>query len=320
MVSKTETFNTDKFMKKLITSFLLLCLLMPARPALAWNGAGHMITGAIAYSDLERNDPGALKKTVAILKKHPEYESRWQPMLAKVAEGDRDTLLFMLAAKWPDDIRRNPTYDRPTWHYINIPFKPQGQPDTVVVKQPPDVNILSAIQENLNILNSNISDGEKAIALCWIFHLYGDIHQPLHTSTLFTTQFPEGDRGGTRFYIKPKADRGTISLHSFWDGLLGRADRFQPVRNRATQLRLTNGRSTFPQLRDKDFINWAKEESFPLAVGDGYLNGRLQGGSTKEEGEVLPAGYAQDSQAIAEKQVTLSGYRISDELKQLFRN
>ncbi len=24
----------------------------------------------------------------------------------------------------------------------------------------------------------------------WVFHLVGDVHQPLHTVALFTTQFP----------------------------------------------------------------------------------------------------------------------------------
>jgi len=32
--------------------------------------------------------------------------------------------------------------------------------------------------------------------LTWLFHLIGDIHQPLHSTALFSTKlFPEGDRG-----------------------------------------------------------------------------------------------------------------------------
>ena len=37
---------------------------------------------------------------------------------------------------------------------------------------------------------------ERAVAMCWVFHLIGDAHQPLHVTQLYSTQFPKGDRGG----------------------------------------------------------------------------------------------------------------------------
>lgn len=306
-------------MKRLIVTFVSLFLLALPHPVLAWNKAGHMITGAIAYSDLQTNDPQALQKVISILKEHPEFNSRWASQLAQIGIADQDLYLFMLAARWPDDIRGDDDYDHPTWHYINIPFKPDGQPDSVVTRQPDPENILTAIQENLDILASNASDEDKAVALCWLFHLYGDIHQPLHTTALFTTQFPEGDRGGTRFYIKVKPmNRSTISLHKFWDDLVGRSQNLQTVRNRATQLRLSNDRSTLPELADTNFQDWAKPESYEISVRDAYKNGTLKGSTDKQDGEVLPADYASTVQPLAEKQVTLSGYRISDELKKLF--
>jgi hypothetical protein len=50
------------------------------------------------------------------------------------------------------------------------------------------VNILTALTENESVVKKE-SDGErKAIALAWLFHLTGDIHQPLHTAQLFTVQ------------------------------------------------------------------------------------------------------------------------------------
>ena len=43
---------------------------------------------------------------------------------------------------------------------------------------------------------ANETDPErKAVALAWLFHLVGDIHQPLHTAQLFTVEYPKGDRG-----------------------------------------------------------------------------------------------------------------------------
>jgi len=52
------------------------------------------------------------------------------------------------------------------------------------------VNILTAMAENESVVK-NESDGERrVIALAWLFHLVGDIHQPLHTTQLFTVDYP----------------------------------------------------------------------------------------------------------------------------------
>ena len=48
----------------------------------------------------------------------------------------------MLAARWPDDIRGKKKYDHPKWHYINYPFKPAGQPDSVKPAEPGEENIV----------------------------------------------------------------------------------------------------------------------------------------------------------------------------------
>ena len=44
---------------------------------------------------------------------------------------EQDLYLFMLAATWADDIRRKEGYDKGRWHYISIPYKPEGQPESV---------------------------------------------------------------------------------------------------------------------------------------------------------------------------------------------
>jgi hypothetical protein len=47
------------------------------------------------------------------------------------------TRLFMQAARWADDIRtRDKAQNRPPWHYVDLPFKPEGQPDSVQVREP----------------------------------------------------------------------------------------------------------------------------------------------------------------------------------------
>ena len=290
-------------------------------PAWAWNGAGHMTTGAIAYQELARKDPIALAKVIAILKANPERENLWSSQLAQVEESEQEQLLFMLAARWSDDIRRDNRYDHPKWHYINLPYKPDSEPEAVRINQPEEENILTALKQNLAVLTSKAEDRDKSVALCWLFHLVGDVHQPLHTTTLFTEKFPNGDRGGTRFYIKVRPEnRTTISLHKFWDDAVGSAKRFQTVSNRATRLRLipTLSRSNLPELAETDFNNWAKEESFELAKEVSYLNGTLEGSTERDNGAVLPPNYIGQAKIVAQKQVVLAGYRLADLLAQLY--
>ncbi len=68
-------------------------------------------------------------------------------------------------------------------------------------KPPASVNILTALAENERIAKTNNDPGRRANALSWLFHLVGDIHQPLHSAQIFTTDYPNGDRGGNAIYV-----------------------------------------------------------------------------------------------------------------------
>jgi S1/P1 Nuclease len=126
---------------------------------------------------------------ISLLEKHPWYANQWQARLQNVSvvERERDLVLFMQAARWPDDIRiQDKGQNRPSWHYINLPFKPEGQPANVQAREPEPVNILTAMAENESRARNENDPERKAIALAWLFHLVGDIHLPLHAAQLFT--------------------------------------------------------------------------------------------------------------------------------------
>ena len=83
-----------------------------------------------------------------------------------------------------------------------------------------------------HLADPEVGQDAKAIAYCWLFHLVGDLHQPLHSSALVSVnQFPEGDRGGNGIPLT----RGR-NLHSLWDNLLGRSETFNNVRKVAAEL------------------------------------------------------------------------------------
>jgi hypothetical protein len=94
-----------------------------------------------------------------------------EPMQARLQEvpvADHGLVLFMQAARWPDDIRmRDKQYHRAQWHYINLPFKPEGQPAYVQIREPEPVNILTAMAENEGVVRGENDAERKAIALAW---------------------------------------------------------------------------------------------------------------------------------------------------------
>jgi S1/P1 Nuclease len=193
----------------LIASLVLLTLALLPLPALAWNIPGHMLSGIIAYQVLQQENPQTIDKVKALLEKHPWYANQWQARLQDVPIADHGLVLFIQAARWPDDIRRtDKQYHRGPWYYINWPFKPEGQPAELQTTTPEPVNILTALAENERIVK-NETDGERrAIALAWLFHLVGDIH---HSYTLCNdSRLPYGSaplRSGARIIFVTTAIR-----------------------------------------------------------------------------------------------------------------
>jgi len=168
-------------------------------------------------------------------------------------------------------------------------------------------NVLDAIELNQKVFQDVDAPLDKrAIALCWLIHLVGDIHQPLHTSSLFSNQFPKGDRGGNLFWIKPK---GAVKLHSYWDGLLGRSTKVQNVLNEASLIK-ANHPYTSELTTGLEPVSWSKE-SFKLARETVYLNGELIGSVDKENVFPVPENYGYDSKKVGESQVSLAGHRLA---------
>ncbi len=307
-------------MNRLTTPLFTLCLLLTVTgfltsPAFGWNKATHMVVGAIAYRDLRATSPRTVERVIAVLRQHPDYQSRWAAKLndPALSADERDEYLFMLAARWSDDIKTpgNP-YNRPTWHYVNFIYAP----DQGIIRSDSTLatgeDILQAYAQNRDILRSNAPDSAKAIALCWLFHLTGDVAMPLHTTALVDANFPDGDEGGNKFWVRVTPTSESIRLHAFWDGMLLGADDYTSVRNLAIQGRNTIRRSQLPQLCGSSIGAWARE-SFQLAQDSAYRSHTLQAG-TSQDGAVLPGDYAATVKPIAARQVALAGYRLADAL------
>jgi hypothetical protein len=288
----------------------LALAIWPGAAALAWSGAGHQVIAAQAYNQL----PAKLQKAVAeTLKAHPDYE-KW----AKSYTGDGTGLdlaeyIFIRSSTWPDEIRRhgNP-YDHAQWHYVDYALRPPGF--ALEPEPSPTNNIVWGLGQCEKILaDPKTAAADRAAYLSWLIHLVGDIHQPLHCSSLFTAAYPEGDRGGNEFYVMP-ASRG-IKLHSLWDGLLGTSGKPRAHANYARELQAAHPRKSLKELtRARTPRDWSLE-SRALALDQAYRNGTLKGSTRAEDAPSLPEGYTQTAKSVAEKRAALAGCRLADEIK-----
>ncbi len=300
----------------LAVACVILGLIFPGT-ATAWSRQGHMVTAAIAYQELRQLDPAALRAVIELLEQHPHFDDQLAPPRQwGLDDSDRDQAIFMRAARWADDIRsgRYESHSRPTWHYVNYHFSP---PELTPPRPSGDGDLLNALRDNMDRVASDASRAERAVALTWLFHLVGDVHQPLHSVALTTERYPNGDRGGNLFYVRVRAQEQTINLHQLWDTLVIGTDRYRDVRNRAIELRQHRPEDTSetPFGGAGDFQAWAAEGA-RLAIEHVYLDGQLRGG-TRESGQVLPNGYLDAIQPIAEGRAALAGHRLAELLRTL---
>src|SRR5262245_47018286 len=208
------------------TFFATTILFLFCSQALAWSDAGHKIVASIALSRLS---PAERDKVITILSHHPRFQVDF--VEARPENADPEEWCFQQASVWPDIARGFKGDDRhfnhPSWHYINVPafLSPadeQALAGKVTVNQSLDppatpeekMNVIQTLRVARNMLvDPDVSDPDKAVMMTWLFHLVGDIHQPLHSSALFSQKlFPEGDRGGNDIKTKQRGN-----LHSLWD-------------------------------------------------------------------------------------------------------
>ncbi|WP_167856249.1 S1/P1 nuclease [Hymenobacter metallicola] len=147
-------------------------------------------------------------------------------VVAKIAENhlskkakDQITLLlgserFPLTASWADEVRNSPEFEGTgPWHFINTPLGLPFDQYVGVVKELKDPNAYIALTQNLKDLKDpGKTKEQKLVALKFVVHIVGDVHQPMHVSRA-------EDKGGNAIQVKYQGK--DTNLHSLWDsGLL----------------------------------------------------------------------------------------------------
>jgi len=164
--------------------FTTVALLISAGPAFAWGKTGHRVSGEIAEHYLSDESRAAIEAILGV---------------EDLAE----------ASTWADFMRAS---QEPFWqktagplHYLTIP---EGK-RYADVGAPPQGNAITALDRFRSVLLDPDSTLEQQqLALRFIIHVVGDIHQPLHAGN-------GTDRGGNAYVVTYFGS--PTNLHSVWD-------------------------------------------------------------------------------------------------------
>jgi hypothetical protein len=181
IIQNLQTFvDKIKYMKKiLISSMLLLTLSGLSKQSFGWGKKGHELTGSLAWHFLDDST-------------------------RKIVMNYLGNLSFEEAANWMDDVRSNSYFEfQRKWHYVDFEkgtkYEPTSERDLLTV-------LHSSIAQIRQYKTIKKKDVKRALLL--IFHLVGDMHQPLHCGYA-------SDRGGNDVAITSDVVSG--NLHSVWD-------------------------------------------------------------------------------------------------------
>ncbi len=271
---------------------LLAVLAAAPGPAAAWGYEGHKIVAAIARGYLT-----------------PAVQAKVDALLA----ADTDTLEphdMLSAATWADTYR-NTHRETSQWHFVDLEL---AMPDLAAAcfGHPPSAVPASAgpekacLVDRLEAFEAELADpatpqSERIVALKFVLHFVGDLHQPLHASD-------NQDHGGNCVRLALGGPR-TTDLHSYWDTGLITPMGTDPVAI-AERLRA----DITPQARAAwakgDAKAWALE-SFGVAKNVVYSFGSPPGCDPNAAPMSLPAGYAAVATVAVKVQLEKAGVRLA---------
>ena len=198
----------------------------------AWWDTGHLLVARIAYDILEFNHPQTIYAAENILRVLSKATTNY------TREGAHP---FVECATFADEVQKDGKggeYNFP-WHFIDQPYFDKGGNRSTYPGYVEDPhNVTQAIPEIVSWLRGDdgfqftyiyqtiMKHGKapytdeigKSIALRFLIHYLGDIHQPLHTVSRVDDQYPKGDMGGNLFNLTEKD--GITELHAVWDSVI----------------------------------------------------------------------------------------------------
>lgn len=255
-ITVTNLFN---ILTPVHTLVIAVTSALMANTAHAWGTEGHQVVALIAQAQLT---PKARTEVDRLLAQEPG-----------------ETLESI--STWADEHRSPATA---AWHYVNFPrdtcrYVPQREcPDGKCV--------VGAIQTQLEVLASTATDDKRLLALKYLVHFVGDVHQPLHAGYL-------DDKGGNTYQLQAFM-RGT-NLHAVWDtGLIKNLS----LSSDELAERLSKGTSASQASNLSP--SFAAEESCKIVSSEGYYPDRKLGQD-----------YIDKFTPVAEQRLRIAGDRLA---------
>jgi hypothetical protein len=185
---------------------------LAAPQAFAWGDEGHEVIGLIAEHYLT---PAARQQIDLVL-------AQDHSGLAATDTGDALADETTWADKYRDADHRGLHYIATRdWHFVDLELdgpdmnsacfgRPVLPPHTLASAGPAHDCVVDKIEQfEAELSNPRTPGPERLLALQFLLHLVGDLHQPLHASD-------DHDRGGNEKRVQ-SADLGSGTLHGFWD-------------------------------------------------------------------------------------------------------
>jgi hypothetical protein len=254
------------------TLILALTFALLSNQALAWGQNGHRVTGAIAEPLLNRKAKAQISAIIG-----------------------NETLAE--ASTWADEMKSSPEefwqVTANPWHWVTVPA---GKTYTEV-GAPPEGDAYTALKKfSADLKDPKSTLAEKQLALRFIVHIIGDLHQPLHVGS-------GNDRGGND--RKVTFMREDTNLHAVWD--INLIDRQQLSFTEKTAF-LT--RKLTPQLRQE----WSNPDPLVWISESAALHAQIY--PTEDR---IGYRYGFDQQATVDRRLTQAGVRIAAYLNELFK-
>lgn len=170
-------------------AFLAIAIFAPLF-TFCWGVTGHRVVAEIAQNHLTRRAKKELRKLIG-----KETLAQW--------------------ANWADFIKSDTTNTwkhTSQWHYVDLPANLSKDEFIEDLKKLPGENLYTQIQAmSKQLADHSLPLEQRQIALRFLIHLVGDLHQPLHVGR-------DEDQGGNKIKVT-WFDKPT-NLHSVWDNSL----------------------------------------------------------------------------------------------------
>ena len=278
-------------------------------PAFAWGEEGHHIVCQIAYEKLTDKSRTEVDRLLSS---------------APTAKYRRFSTACLFADAWRNDHKDNKVLGRNDDHYLNLKrtdrsFSGDGCGITTNC-------VVKAVRDDLGILsNKTQSDKLRRIALTFLGHWVGDLHQPLHVAF-------KNDGGGNGIPVTGACDAQRIdNLHSVWDTCIIRSQIYvstvkkssiitDPLFDKAVDDLIAG---VTPEISAKSKTgtpsDWA-DESFGISISASthYCADKIVSGKPTEcqptSVFIINADYLKNNAVIERERLQLAGLRLADML------